>query len=153
MSLILALGSNQGDKKEFINLALEELSKNWKLIARSNFYESKAVDYTDQDDFINLAAEFTLPHCSPKEALNIILEIEKKMGRVRTINKGPRMIDIDIIFWGTQTTKQNDLTIPHPAWDQRSFVCLPIRELPYFETLKDHFIFPEKLNNEAFVSQ
>ena len=149
MSLIIATGSNLGDKKNHLDRAKELLSHNFKFIAMSKIYQSEAVDYLDQPEFYNQLLEFELPLLSPSQALEIILELEKSMGRVRGISKGPRVIDIDIIFWGTDIVNQKNLSIPHPSWSERSFVALPLQELPYFETLKKSFIIPKTFNNFA----
>jgi 2-amino-4-hydroxy-6-hydroxymethyldihydropteridine diphosphokinase len=77
------------------------------------------------------------------------LRIEKEMGRERDIPKGPRIIDIDILFWGTEQIDVPGLTIPHPRWAERSFVVYPLQELPYFETLKNHYKIPSEFSNTA----
>ena len=149
MSLILATGSNLGDKGEHLQQALEELSIHFKFIASSDVYKSAAVDYVNQPDFLNQVLEFELPNLSPRETIKLILEIEKKLGRVRNIDKGPRTVDIDIIFWNTKKINEPDLIIPHPRWQDRSFVVLPLQQLPFFKTIQKTFIIPSTFNNSA----
>ena len=69
----------------------------------------------------------------PLELLKITKSIENKMGRTKVIDKGPRLIDIDIIFYENENFQSTQLVIPHPAWNQRSFVVFPLRELPFFK--------------------
>ena len=78
------------------------------------------------------------------------LEIEKKFGRTREILRGPRLIDIDIIFWGLEKIQTQQVVIPHPRWMDRSFVVRPLQELPFFKTLEKCFTIPKSFEVEAF---
>jgi 2-amino-4-hydroxy-6-hydroxymethyldihydropteridine diphosphokinase len=78
-----------------------------------------------------------------------LLEIENQLGRVRKEKWGPRIIDIDIIFWGLHKIETKILTVPHPFWSQRSFVVEPLKELPFFQTLKKSFKIPNDFENNA----
>lgn len=149
MSLIIATGSNLGDKEHNLKLALENLTKNFKFIAKSRVYESTAVGITDQPIFLNQMLEFELPNSSPNEVMIKLLSLEDKLGRVRNEKWGPRIIDIDIIFWGMHNIRTKIVTIPHPYWDQRSFVVEPLKELPFFQTLKKSFKIPSDFENSA----
>ncbi len=149
MSLIIALGSNLGDRTLHLKKAIDELSSHLKLIKTSSYYESAAIEYLNQPDFINQVAEFELPNMDADEVMSLLLDIEKKLGRNRDIPKGPRTLDLDIIFWGLKQYSTDLVSIPHPAWDQRSFVVLPLQELPYFQVLRNHFIIPSTFNNTA----
>lgn len=149
MKLIIATGSNLGDKKENLNTAKRELSKLFSFIAESKIFTSPAVDYLNQPDFYNQVLEFDLPKMNPGEVMRKILMIEESLGRNRTIPKGPRIIDIDIVFWGVEKIDLPHLTVPHPSWSERSFVVLPLMQLPYFQILKNHFIIPQSFNNTA----
>lgn len=149
MSLIIATGSNLGNKLEQLELAKKRLMKFYELIAQSEVFESEAVDYLDQPDFYNQVLEFKLPDEDPVLTLKKLLQIEKEFGRVRDIDKGPRTIDIDIIFWGTEHISQPGLTVPHPSWDQRSFVVRPLQQLPFFKTLEKCFKIPTEFEIEA----
>jgi 2-amino-4-hydroxy-6-hydroxymethyldihydropteridine diphosphokinase len=149
MSLILATGTNLGNKKENLELVKQVLSKDFELIAQSQIFESAAVEYINQPNFYNQVLEFKLPKLSPIEVLSFILETEKNLGRVRDIDKGPRIIDIDIIFWGLENINEPGLTVPHPNWHERSFVVRPLQQLPFFKTLEKCFKIPSAFNVEA----
>jgi 2-amino-4-hydroxy-6-hydroxymethyldihydropteridine diphosphokinase len=150
MSLVISLGTNLGDKSQNLELAKIELKKIFKLKQESSVYQSKAVDYTDQPGFLNQILEFDLPVQSPEEVLLVVLGIEKDLGRLRQIPKGPRTIDIDILFWGLETIDLPQLEVPHPRLFERSFIVLPLKELDYFNTLQQKFSFPQVFCNEAF---
>ena len=149
MSLILDTGSNIGDKSGSLARAKELLSDEFTFIAESRVYTSLAVEYLNQPDFYNQVLEFEIPNLSPQETLKKINSIEHILGRTRDINKGPRTIDIDIIFWEISSLSDENLQIPHPSWEQRSFVVYPLFELPYFQTIQKHFIIPSTFNNSA----
>jgi 2-amino-4-hydroxy-6-hydroxymethyldihydropteridine diphosphokinase len=150
MSLILATGSNIGDREHYLKKAELLLSENFKLIAKSLIYESAAVEYTNQDDFLNQVLEFELPLIPILEIFKTTQAIELEIGRQKTIAKGPRAIDIDILFWGTQSFYSDTLNVPHPSWADRSFVVLPLQELPFFQTLKKCFTIPSTFKNTAY---
>ncbi len=149
MSLFIATGSNLGDRKKQLETAKIKLLSHFKLIAESRIYESPAVDYLNQPDFYNQVLEFQLPQISPTETIEILLHLEKEIGRMRDIPKGPRVIDLDILFWENQSIKLENLTIPHPRLFERSFVVLPLSELPGFKNLKTHFNFSFDFDNSA----
>lgn len=151
MSLIISTGSNLKDRVFFIHKAKELLCEQFKLIEESNIYESPAVDYLNQPDFLNQVLHFELPTISPSETLTIINNIEADCGRERFIDKGPRTLDIDILFWSTQTINEPNLTIPHPRQFQRSFIICPLMELKVFDSLKTQFKFSDKFDNKCWV--
>ncbi len=127
--VILAFGSNIGEKEENIRTALKYLGANGvKLERMSSFYKTQPVDYTDQPEFINSVGIFTttLP---PFKLLRLLKQIEKRMGREETVKKGPRIIDIDIIFYSRVCTFTHNLQIPHPSYRERGFVLLPLLEI------------------------
>lgn len=132
MELVLALGSNIGDRQSNLNKAKELLKNHFELVKESQILNSAPVDYLDQSDFLNQVIQFETNLDDPQEILKITQSIEKKMGRVKVIPKGPRNIDIDIIFLGTKKVDLPNLTIPHPEWKKRYFVRNLIRELPSF---------------------
>lgn len=149
MSLIIATGSNIGDSLHHLEEAKEILSQKFSLIAASRVYVSKAVDYKNQPDFFNQVLEFRIPALSPHQVMNELLTIEKSLGRNRNIPKGPRTIDLDIIFWGLDTIDEPALTVPHPRWSERSFVVKPLQELPFFQTIEKCFTIPRSFNVDA----
>ena len=152
MSLIISTGSNIGDRLNHLKQAKKKLCSKLELIQESNVYCSRALDYLEQPDFLNQVLEFKLPkNKAPHEILHTALSIEKTMGRVRTIDKGPRTIDIDLLFWGKETIVNSSLQIPHPRLFDRSFIVLPLMELPFFQSLKSSFTFKTAFENEASI--
>jgi len=150
MSLIIATGSNLGEKEKYLLEAKLELQKHFSFINESRIYCSEAVDYTDQPDFYNQVLEFEIPKdLSPKQTMLLLLNIEKEMGRRRDIPKGPRTIDLDILFFGLEKINTDIIHVPHPRLFERSFVVLPLMELPFFKTLEKHYDFSHKFNISA----
>jgi UDP-N-acetylglucosamine diphosphorylase/glucosamine-1-phosphate N-acetyltransferase/2-amino-4-hydroxy-6-hydroxymethyldihydropteridine diphosphokinase len=128
MELVVSLGSNLGDRKQNLARALTELAKICKIRKTSKVIESLAWGKTDQADFLNqiLIADTDL---SPRDFLKNILKIELALGRVRKEKWGPRIIDIDIIYYGDMIIKEEDLQIPHPLLQERLFVLEPLIEV------------------------
>ena len=149
MSLIIATGSNLGASLDLLAQAQSELAKHFSLIAASRVYRSAAVDYEYQPDFFNQVLEFKIPKLKPDEVMDFLLLLELKMGRKRDISRGPRTIDLDIIFWNMEKFQTNKVSIPHPRWIERSFVIRPLRELPFFQTIEKCFTIPESFIVEA----
>lgn len=139
-TLILSTGSNLGDRLDNLNRTKDSLRTHFELVCESTIYESHAVDFLDQPQFLNQVLEFKLqPTFDIHHALNICLEIEKKLGRVRNIPKGPRLIDIDILFWGLAEIDSKDLQVPHPRLFERCFILKPLSEMPFYPSLQKHF--------------
>lgn len=149
MSLIIATGSNIGDSVSTLRKARDVLSQKLSFIAQSRIYLSNAVDYEDQPDFYNQVLEFALPEMSPDETMTFLLETEKSFGRLRDVHRGPRTLDLDIIFWGMTSCSTPLVTVPHPRWIERSFVVRPLQELPFFQSIKNRFIIPQTFSVEA----
>lgn len=132
MKIVLAFGSNLGDREGFIlaayRLLEEELGE---LIKKSSFIETSAWGFESDNSFINSVAEFeTLK--SPFEALEICNKIEKELGRKRNPeHKGyqNRTIDIDILFYENIVLDTPTLKIPHPLIQERDFVLTPLKEI------------------------
>ena len=127
--IYLLLGSNIGNSYGQIELAAREINKaTGKLVRRSSLYVTAAWGNRSQPDFLNqvLVIESDL---SAGDTLASILEIERKMGRVRTVKNAPRIIDIDILFFNKQIIVQDNLVIPHPEIQNRRFVLVPLNEL------------------------
>jgi 2-amino-4-hydroxy-6-hydroxymethyldihydropteridine diphosphokinase len=126
----LSLGSNLGDRIEFLRKAIQELNKIGKVHRCSKVYETPAWGFESEDDFLNICLEFhtELP---PLELLNGINNIERSLGRVRKENTGyqSRPIDIDIIFFDDLNLNLQNLKIPHPEYSKRNFVLLPLMDL------------------------
>lgn len=150
MSLIIATGSNIGDSVKILEEARDTLAKRFDLLASSRIYSSKAIEYENQPDFFNQVLEFRIPALTPEQVMDELLSIEKEFGRNRNIPKGPRTLDLDIIFWGMAQINSQHITVPHPSWMERSFVVKPIQELPFFQEIEKCFIIPKTFNVDAF---
>ena len=128
----LGLGANLGDKVKNLREALRLLAatrgSEVTLLAVSSLYRTDPVDYLDQDWFLNAAAKIET-QLSPRGLLNRLLAIERKLGRVRTVRNGPRIIDLDILLWDKLIVNEDDLVIPHPRMHERLFVLDPLAEL------------------------
>jgi 2-amino-4-hydroxy-6-hydroxymethyldihydropteridine diphosphokinase len=124
----LSLGSNIGDRAANLRSAIEELSQFGKVAAVSSFYETEPVEVTRQPWFLNCAVALETKE-TPAQLLRALLEIERTMGRLRTQQKGPRKIDIDILLFGDSSVNTATLSIPHPAMHERRFVLEPLAEI------------------------
>jgi 2-amino-4-hydroxy-6-hydroxymethyldihydropteridine diphosphokinase len=149
MSFIVATGSNIGESIKTLQDAQNELDRRFGLIAASRIYVSKAVEYENQPDFFNQVLQLRLPAANPIDVMNELLQIEKNFGRNREVPKGPRTLDLDIIFWDLEVFNFDTLTIPHPRWMERSFVVKPLQELPFFQTIEKCFTIPKTFNVDA----
>ena len=96
--------------------------------AVSSLYRTPPWGKTDQPDFLNAAAEVLTSH-SPRELLDLCLEAERRLKRVRQERWGPRLIDIDILVFGNRSVQESGLEIPHPRMLQRAFVLAPLAEI------------------------
>ena len=123
------LGSNLGDRAAQLRRALRDLDAPALRVRRvSSIYETAPVDVTGQGWFLNLAAEAETD-LFPMQLLHRVQKLEHRLGRRRTVPKGPRTIDIDILFYGHAVIDSPQLTVPHPAAHERRFVLEPLAEL------------------------
>ena len=124
------LGSNIGCRKRFLRKAKEKLQrvKDVNILKCSSFYFSEPIGGIPQPWFINgaIKAETAL---GAKELLRTCKEIENKLGRKKSKDLGPRIIDIDLLLFGNEVIKNADLKVPHPEIHLRKFVLLPLLEL------------------------
>ena len=137
MKGIIALGSNIGEPKENLDLAIALLREATEVLKVSSYYVTKPVGYENQPDFVNAVCiiESELPAI---ELLNMLHGIEKAMGRERTIKWGPRTIDLDIIQYGSLLSNSPELTLPHPRAHERKFVLEPWLEIEPEAVLLTH---------------
>jgi 2-amino-4-hydroxy-6-hydroxymethyldihydropteridine diphosphokinase len=125
----LSLGSNIGDRERNLRAAIERLAAPGLHILRTSpTYETEPVGYTAQRWFLNLVVEAETS-LFPMQLLTRVGKIERDLGRVRTIAKGPRTIDIDILLYGKAVVRSVKLEIPHPLMADRRFVLAPLADL------------------------
>jgi 2-amino-4-hydroxy-6-hydroxymethyldihydropteridine diphosphokinase len=125
----LSLGSNVGDRETHLRAAIEKLPEaGVKVLRVSPIYETEPVEYTAQGWFLNLVVEAETD-LFPLQLLTRTARIERELGRVRTVPKGPRTLDIDILLYGDSVVNSKKLTIPHPRMTERRFVLAPLADL------------------------
>lgn len=124
----IALGSNLGNRLENLQAALRSMPPDIRLLAQSPVYESTPWGYADQPDFLNMVvlAETDLP---PERLLARLKAIEVALGRQPMFRYGPRLIDLDILFYDDLILETQKLTIPHPRLAGRAFVLVPLADL------------------------
>ena len=127
-TVYLSLGSNLGDRAANLRAAIDRLGRVGRVVAVSSFYETEPVEVTDQPWFLNCAVRLETEKM-PRQLLAALLEIERQMGRRRDRKKGPRVIDLDILLFGSSVIQTRGLTIPHPAMHERRFVLEPLAEI------------------------
>ena len=126
----IGAGANLGEPVRQIRQAQDALQKSpgIKFLGASSLYRTQPVGPVEQPPFIN--AVFSLePEIGPQELLSLLLEIEQKMGRVRKERWGPRVIDLDLLFFGGEIIKEQGLEVPHPRLHERRFVLAPLVEI------------------------
>jgi len=125
----IALGSNLGDKRKNIEIAIEKIKeKGINILKVSSIIETEPYGYKDQDSFLN-AVCLVETSLDPFSLLRVLLNIEEEMGRKRIFKWGPRNIDLDIIFFDDLVIDSEELIIPHPDAHNRTFVMGPISEI------------------------
>ena len=126
----IALGSNMGDTKKYLDDAVQKIDKlkNTKVIKVADYITTKPYGGVEQDDFLN-SAMLIRTLFTPNELLNELHKIENEAGRVRTIHWGPRTLDLDILLYDDLVMETNDLTIPHVELHLRDFVLKPLAQI------------------------
>lgn len=125
----ISIGSNLGDRKENCAHAIKLIERNGITVRKqSQMYETEPWGIKDQPKFINMAIEVETDK-KPEELLRVLKEIEKKVGRTETVKWGPRVIDLDILFYDDLILKTENLEIPHPLLHERDFVLKPLCEI------------------------
>jgi len=123
-TIYLSLGSNLGDREANLRAAMDRLNPR----RVSLIYETEPVDHIAQPFFLNLVVEAETA-LMPMQLLAQTQRIERELGRKRTIAKGPRTIDIDILFYGESVIAGKRLQVPHPRLHERRFVLQPLADL------------------------
>jgi len=124
----LGLGSNLGNRKNNLEEAIRQISQFAAIKKTSSTYETEPWGLKDQPKFLNqvLFVESTL---GPNELLSLLKNIEQQMGRKKSVRFGPRIIDVDILFYDDDVMNTPNLTIPHSHLTERAFVLVPLAEI------------------------
>src|SRR5690349_17717282 len=127
-TVIIALGTNIGDRLENLRAAQAAFSLKINIKASSAVYETEPWGYADQPAFLNMVvrAETDLP---PTELLAHLKQLEQLLGRTPTFPNGPRLIDLDILFYDDLVIATPPLVVPHPRLHERAFVLVPLAEI------------------------
>lgn len=127
--VFIGLGSNLGEKGMNLQRALDALDRaGVRPVLRSSVYRTEPLELVDQDEFLNQVAGCRSD--LPIEALlGLCLEIEQSLGRVRVRDKGPRIIDLDLLLRGDEVRRSAGLEVPHPRMHLRRFVLVPLVEI------------------------
>jgi 2-amino-4-hydroxy-6-hydroxymethyldihydropteridine diphosphokinase len=124
----LALGSNVGNRAANLKTAIAALPPQMEVKAKSRVYETPPWGYTNQDKFLNQALK-AQTYLSPEPLLKHLKRLEVALGREATFRNGPRLIDIDILFYDDLVYESPSLVIPHPRLHERGFVLMPLMDI------------------------
>ena len=125
----VGLGANLGDREATIRRAVELLRERVEVVAVSALRETEPWGYEDQPPFLNGAIAVETDH-SPRELLEVLLDVERALGRVRDGPRyGPRTIDLDLLVYGADVVDEPGLGVPHPRLHERRFALEPLAEL------------------------
>ena len=128
-TIYLSLGSNLGDRARTLAEAVRRLGALGTVLAQSSLYETEPVEVESEQPWYVNSVVAMQTDLEPEEFLRRVLAMEQAMGRHRTGHKSSRSIDIDLIFFGDEIVKKENLTIPHPAMHRRRFVLDPLAEI------------------------
>lgn len=124
-TIYLALGTNLGDRLANLHAAIESFPSSIVHRQSSRIYETPPWGYTDQPAFLNMAVQAET-HLEPLALLAHLKNLEARLGREKSFRWGPRLIDIDILFYDELIFESKTLTIPHPRLHERAFVLVPL---------------------------
>jgi 2-amino-4-hydroxy-6-hydroxymethyldihydropteridine diphosphokinase len=147
MIAVIALGSNEGDRLQYLKnavLALESLPV-IKITKKSNIYQSQAVGGVTEKPFLNAVIEVQT-ELTPHQLLKVLQEIENQNGRIRKEKWGDRTLDLDLISVENEIIESEELTIPHRLAHQRSFVLIPLYEIDPAANLPKYGIVKELID-------
>lgn len=126
--VFIALGSNVGDREANLEDAIERISGVVDVTKRSRLYQSAPMYVTDQPAFLNMALKGRTA-LSAEELLKALKDLEAEIGRRPTFRNGPRVIDLDILYFGDQRIDTETLSVPHPRIAERGFVLYPLNDI------------------------
>jgi 2-amino-4-hydroxy-6-hydroxymethyldihydropteridine diphosphokinase len=124
----IAMGTNLGERLENLRAAIDALAPDVSVLAKSHVYETPPWGVEDQPAFLNMVvrAETGL---EPEILLRYLKEIESQLGREESVRWGPRLIDLDILFYDNLVLDTEGLVIPHPRLHERGFVLVPMADV------------------------
>jgi 2-amino-4-hydroxy-6-hydroxymethyldihydropteridine diphosphokinase len=130
VQVFIGLGSNLGDRMYYLHQALVEIanSRQIRIKKYSSIYETEPVGKKEQPQFLNMVAELEST-LLPQDLLRRLKEIENTLGRTHTEHWGPREIDLDILYYGSEVFNDEKLKLPHPEIANRRFVLVPMEEI------------------------
>ena len=128
VDIFLGLGTNLGDRENNLRIAVERLSGSMDIRSISPVYETEPQGYEEQPLFLN-AAVSAVTGMAPPDLLDTVKRIEKDMGRKPDFRNAPRIIDIDILFYGDSVIETARLVIPHHRIAERAFVLAPLADI------------------------
>jgi len=125
----IGLGSNLGDRRRHLEAAIQGLGGHGLgPLIRSSLYLTDPVEVTDQEEFFNQVVGCQTD-LAPERILEICLDVERSLGRIRARDKGPRTIDLDLLLCGNDVRCEERLKVPHPRMHLRRFVLVPLVEI------------------------
>ena len=128
VTIYLALGSNLGDRMGNLMSAVERLSQKMTIKKVSSVYETKPAYYEEQPLYLNTVLS-AVTELEPYDLLRFLKGIETELGRKTSFRNAPRIIDIDVLFYGDRIIQTPELAIPHPRLVERAFVLVPLTEI------------------------
>ncbi len=141
--VFLGIGTNLGDRERNLQEARDVLSQRLEILKESSIYQTAPWGYLDQPVFLNQVIE-AQTDLSSLNLLDFLKQTEKELGRQSNFRYGPRLIDLDILFFGNRIIQTPRLQVPHPRLTQRAFVLVPLAEIA------PNFVHPQ---NKQTVAQ
>ena len=126
--VFLGIGTNLGNREQNLQEARDALSQRMEILKESSIYQTAPWGYLDQPAFLNQVIEAQTA-LSPLNLLGFLKDTEKHLGRQANFRYGPRLIDLDILFYGNRIIQTPRLQVPHPRLAQRAFVLVPLAEI------------------------
>ena len=127
-TVYLSLGSNIGNRPANLKQAISSLRPQMEVKARSKVYETPPWGYTEQDKFLNQVVKVST-YLEPEPLLKHLKRLEIALGRKETFHYGPRLIDMDILFYDALVLETPQLILPHPHVHERGFVLIPMMDV------------------------